>query len=192
MTELKQKHLGRKRNFIIEEKGSRYQRFDEGKFVDSLYKWEEIGFEETITSLLPSRFEYGMFFSILLNSMMFAIPFTLDDDDTVSGIVIRLAIIIVVIFANKLFARKFEKTLIGGYAYIDFFYFDKHQKEVDNFIAILKDEKINFFKKKYLYDEEFENMEAYHEKLKWLFEEEIITKEELKTFKTSNFTLTKK
>ena len=52
--------------------------------------------------------------------------------------------------------------------------------------------KINFFKKKYLYDEEFENMEAYHEKLKWLFEEEIITKEELKTFKTSNFTLTKK
>lgn len=187
MTELKQTHLGRKRNFIIEKKGLRFQRSDEGNFIDSLYKWEEIGFDETISSVLPSRYEYAMLFSILLNSMLFAIPFTLDGDDKISGIVIGLAITIVVVIARKLLAKKFEKTLTGGFAYISFFYFEKQQKEVDDFIATLKEEKIIYYKKKYLDEDEFENIEKYHKRLKWLYDEEIITREELKSLKKADF-----
>lgn len=191
MIYLRQVHLGRKRNFIIEAKGLRYQRYDEGKFIDELYKWEEIGFDETVSSLLPSRYEYILFCSILMNSTIFAIPFTLDGDDKVSGIVIGIALTIVVLVARKLFARKFEKTLTGGYAHINFFYFEKYQQEVDDFILELKEAKINFFKNKYLFDEEFDNIESYHEKLKWLYEEEIITKEEMKTLKKREFTISK-
>lgn len=192
MNELRQVHLGRKRNFIIEAKGLRYQRYDEGKFIDELYKWEEIGFDETVSSLLPSKYEFILFGSILINSLIFSIPFTLDGDDKAAGIVIGIALTIVVLVARKLFARKFEKTLNGGYAHINFFYFNKQKKEVDNFIVTLKEEKIKFFKKKYLYDEEFENIESYHEDLKWLYKEEIITKEEMKILKKSEFTMTKK
>ena len=106
MNELIQKHLGKKRIFTIEENGLRFQRFDEGKFINELYKWENIGFDETIISQLPTKFEFLLFGSLLLNLLTFTVPFTLDGNDKVIGLIIGVFTLSVVFLTKKLFTKK--------------------------------------------------------------------------------------
>lgn len=185
MNELSQKHLGKKRTYIIEEKGLRYQRFDEGKYIDELYKWENIGFEEIIISQLPSKFEYLLFGSLLMNLLTLTIPFTLDGNDKARGVVIGVFTVFTIFLSKKLFVKKYEKIISGGYS-VNFFYFDNHKKEVDNFIEILKKTKIDYLKKKYLNKENYDNLETYYNRISWLREEEIITDEEYQTLRNRN------
>jgi hypothetical protein len=182
MNELVQKHIGKKRIFTVEKKGVRYQRFEEGKFIDELYKWENIEFDETIISQLPSKFEMLLFGSLMMNLLTLTIPFTLDGNDQVIGIVIGVFTLATIFIAKKLFAKKFEKILTGRYP-LSFFYFDNHKNEVDNFIKVLRKNKIDFLKHKYIDKEEYENIESYYSRLNWLKDEEIITEEEYKIFK---------
>jgi len=185
MKELRQKHLGKKRLYIIEEKGLRYQRFDEGKYIDELYKWENIGFEEIIISQLPTKFEYLLFGSLLMNLLTLTIPFTLDGNDIARGLVIVIFTVVTIFLSKKLFSKKYENNINGGYS-IAFFYFDNNKKEVDKFIEILKKNKIDYLKKKYLNKENYDNLETYYNRISWLREEEIITDEEFQTLRNRN------
>ena len=182
MNELVQKHIGKKRIFTIEKKGVRYQRFEEGKYIDELYKWENIGFDETIISQLPSKFEMLLFGSLMMNVLTLTIPFTLDGNDKVIGVIIGIFTLATILITKKLFTKKFEKILTGGYP-MSFFYFESHKNDVDAFIKVLKKNKIDFLKHKYIDKEEYENIESYYTRLNWLKDEEIITEEEYKIFK---------
>lgn len=182
MNELVQKHIGKKRIFTIEKKGVRYQRFEEGKYIDELYKWENIGFDETIISQLPSKFEMLLFGSLMMNVLTLTIPFTLDGNDKVIGVIIGIFTLATILITKKLFTKKFEKILTGGYP-MSFLYFESHKNDVDAFIKVLKKNKIDFLKHKYIDKEEYENIESYYTRLNWLKDEEIITEEEYKIFK---------
>ena len=184
MNELIQKHLGKKRIFTIEENGLRFQRFDEGKFINELYKWENIGFDETIISQLPTKFEFLLFGSLLLNLLTFTVPFTLDGNDKVIGLIIGVFTLSVVFLTKKLFTKKYEKIISGAYS-VSFFYFQKNKSEVDKFIEILKNKKSDHLKNKYLNREYYDNLESYIHKLSWLRDEEIISNEEFLIFKNT-------
>ena len=189
MKELRQKHLGKKRIFIIEEKGLRYQRYDEGRFIDELYKWENIGFEETIISQLPSKYELILFGSLFMNLVMLSIPFTLDGNDKVTGVIIGLLIALTILLSKKLFAKKYEKILSGGFP-ISFFYYDNYKEEVDNFIKILKKTKIDYFRNKYINTEYYDSLDSYYSRMSWLRDEEIIDDEEYQSLKNKKYNST--
>jgi hypothetical protein len=123
-----------------------------------------------------------LFGSLMMNLLTLTIPFTLDGNDQVIGIVIAVFTLATIFIAKKLFAKKIEKILTGGYP-LSFFYFDNHKNEVDNFIKVLRKNKIDFLKHKYIDKEEYENIESYYSRLNWLKDEEIITEEEYKIFK---------
>jgi hypothetical protein len=182
MIELVQKHIGKKRIFTVEKKGVRYQRFEEGKFINELYKWENIGFDETIISQLPTKFEFILFGSLMMNILTLTVPFTLDGNDKVIGVVIGVFTLATIFISKKLFAKKYEKILTGGYP-LSFFYFENHKNDVDNFINVLKKNKIDYLKHKYIDNEEYDNIESYHNRLNWLRDEEILTDEEYKILK---------
>lgn len=190
MIEFKQKYLTKERIFRIEDKGLRYQRVDAGKFIDELYKWENIGFEEVIMSQLPSKFESVLFFSLLFNLLFFFIPFTFDGNSAVIGAVIGIFTVITIFLSNRLFTKKFEKILTGGYN-ISFFYFEKHKNEVDNFIEVLRKKKIDFLKNKYLVSHQYDNLESYNDRISWLRDEEIITDDEYQIFRKNKHNLVK-
>ena len=176
MKELRQKYRGKKRNFIIEDKGLRFQRFEEGRFVDELIKWENIGFEETVIGYLPTKFEMILFVSLLMNLLTLTVPFTLDDDPKITGVVIAVFTILTVLLSKKLFTKRYEKFLLGGNS-VGFFYFGNYQKDVDGFIKILKKERIRYFKNKYL-NSAIPQTPEFLNKLSWLKDEEIITDDE--------------
>lgn len=182
MIELVQKHIGKKRIFTVEKKGVRYQRFDEGKFINELYKWENIGFDEIIISQLPTKFELLLFGSLMMNVLTLTVPFTLDGNVKVNGIVIIVFTLATILITKKLFTKKYEKILTGGYP-LSFFYFENHKSDVDKFISVLKKNKIDYLKHKYIDNEEYENIESYYNRLNWLRDEEILTDEEYKILK---------
>ncbi len=123
-----------------------------------------------------------LFGSLMMNVLTLTVPFTLDGNDKITGVVIGVFTLATIFLTKKLFAKKFEKILTGGHP-LSFFYFDSHKNDVDNFIKVLKKNKIDFLKHKYIDKEEYDNTETFHNRLNWLRDEEIITEEEYKILK---------
>lgn len=184
--ELTQKHLSDKRVFSIEKKGIRIKLYRDGNFIEELYKWDGIGFDETIEGYQPTKYQSLFFCSLLINLLVFLIPFTFDGNDKIIGLIIGIFTAITIILSKFFFTKKYEKSISGSYITIRFLYFEKKQKEVDEFILKIKTERNSFFKEKYLHKKSYENFEDYLSRLDWLLEEEIISENEFNNLKNKD------
>ena len=181
--ELTQKHFSDKRVFIIEQKGVRVKLNRDGNFIEELYKWDGIGFDETTEGYKPSKYQTLFFTSLIINIIVFLVPFSFDGNDKVIGIIIALITTIVVVLSKFFFTKKYEKSISGSFLTLLFLYFQNKQKEVDNFIEKVKIKRNSFFKEKYLIKKQYENFEVFLSRLDWLKEEEIISDEEFNDLK---------
>ncbi|MCP9762835.1 hypothetical protein [Lacihabitans soyangensis] len=186
MKQLKQKNWSEKRNFDILSDGLKVEINTNESFNEEKISFDDIGFDEIVIKHTPSIILVGFYISVLLNIFLaiiiYSYNFPLKDAFFLKPILI-LFFSIAFFWGYKIF--KFEKTkTIRGNFDITFWYFSKNKKEVDVFIAKLKDERMKYYRDIFLELDEFEPPDILIQRLNWLKSQEYISKQELKEYLT--------
>jgi len=175
-----QTYRGNFKKYEITEKGLSLESKNSNDYIAYNVEYDDLGFDEIVRKFVPSRFEYGIFFSAIFNLILLGV--VLYPYITLKWLqftLLVLAIGIVGAWAMRLF--KFRKIkILEGEQNISFFYFEHHQEEVDLFIEQLKQYRRKYLRGKYMKYDELDDEEVQKSVYMWLYREKIITREELK------------
>lgn len=168
------------KKYEITEKGLALESKNSNDYIAYTVEYEDLGFDEIVRKFVPSRFEYAIFFSVLLNLVLIAVflyPYV--SLKWLQVILVAIAACAVFIWAKNLF--KFRKIkILEGDQNISFFYFEEQQEEVDEFISSLKEYRRKYLRGKYMKYDELDDEDVQKSVYTWLYKEKIITREEYK------------
>lgn len=171
------------RNFKIDSLGLMVESNIRGIFQSFTVKYEDIEFEETITTGTSSFFEKALFFSLLANLILLGIiasiwvkPF----EGSIYALIIPAVVFLSIIgvWAYLIFRKKTEKSL-NGKVKIIFFYEQRDRYKVDGFIQILKKKHRYYLRQRYMKIDDFIPVDQQEKLISWLFKRKIITRSEL-------------
>ncbi|MEM8527619.1 MAG: hypothetical protein AAGG68_23455 [Bacteroidota bacterium] len=175
---IRQTFRGNFKKYEITEKGLALESKNSNDYIAYNIEYEDLGFDEIVRKFVPSRFEYAIFFSILLNLILIGV--LLHPYITLKWLQFILVIIaagLVFVWAKNLF--KFRKIkILEGDQNISFFYFENQQEEVDTFIKDLKTYRKKYLRRKYMKYDELDDEDVQKSVYTWLYKEKIITREE--------------
>ena len=171
---------GNFKKYEITENGLALESKNSNDYIAYNVEYEDLGFDEIVRKFVPSRFEYAIFFSVLLNLILIAVllqPYI--SLKWLQFILLALAVGVALFWAKKLF--KFRKIkILEGDQNISFFYFEGQQEEVDEFISSLKKYRKKYLRGKYMKYDELDDEDIQKSVYTWLYKEKIITREEYK------------
>jgi predicted ABC-type exoprotein transport system permease subunit len=183
MKELIQKKGRDFRKYTFGDDGLKAEILLQGNY-DLLYiKYEDIGFNETITRKSPSTYQILLLISLIFNFILFFSILTLILDNTSAKQVILLLsgipLVVLAIFLTKTLLQSGIEKHIAGEAKIDFSYEKNERLKVDAFIASLKTHQKDFIRRKYMRIDQFIPFEQQSKVFLWLFNRSFITRSEL-------------
>lgn len=171
---------GNFKKYEITEKGLALESKNSNDYIAYNIEYEDLGFDEIVRKFVPSRFEYAIFFSVLLNLILIGVllyPYI--SLKWLQFILVLIATALVFVWAKNLF--KFRKIkILEGDQNISFFYFENQQEEVDAFIEQLKKYRRKYLRGKYMKYDELDDADMQKSVYSWLYKEKIITREEYK------------
>ena len=180
LQELKQKGWHDYKHYRIEEKGVFVELKINGQLTSRLVKYDEFGPETSIHNERPNPWAIGFFISFFINVL---IGFTLilqnlEVSDQVSTKVLIAVVVIMGLLAFQVFKFNHEKRINGYNFYLPFSY-EKDRQGVDDFIGQLFQARKDFFRDKFMKFDEVTPSETLRFNLQWLYENELISEEEL-------------
>lgn len=171
---------GNFKKYEITEKGLVLESKNSNDYIAYNVEYEDLGFDEIVRKFVPSRFEYAIFFSALLNLVLIGVllhPYI--SLKWLQFLIVTIVVGVVFFLAKNLF--KFRKIkILEGDQNISFFYFENQQEEVDEFIISLKKYRKKYLRGKYMKYDELDDEDVQKSVYTWLYKEKIITREEYK------------
>jgi hypothetical protein len=183
MKELVQKKGRDFRKYAFGENGLNAETLVLGSYQSTNIKYEDIGFNETITKKSPSIYKILLVISLFINLFLIfsIIAMSIRDISPIPAILIFSGIILVVLstfLAKSLWSSNIEKQ-INGPVKIEFYYEKSERQKVDAFIASLNKKQRDYIRKKYMRIDQLIPAEQQSKVFLWLFKSNFITRSEL-------------
>lgn len=158
------------RHYEIVPTGVKIEFKTHSSYNEQIVKFEDLGFDETITRNQPSSLVVGLFLSVFVNVLLVLILFMDKLQNLGPSVSNSVSIGVTVgmsMWAGQLF--KFEKLkLITGQVALPFWYSDKYQEEVNAFIESLKEARRDYFRNMYMAETEVDDNASIKQRLVWL------------------------
>jgi hypothetical protein len=180
---------------LVQKKGKEFRKYAFGKYglnaetlvldchQSKFIKYEDIGFNETITKKSPSIYKILLVVSLFFNLILIFLILALVVGEIYSkpAILIFSGIIFVVlsIFLIKSLLTSSVEKQITGPAKIEFNYEKRDREKVDTFIANLNKQQRDYMRKKYMRIDQLIPAEQQSKVFLWLFNRNFITYSEL-------------
>lgn len=182
MKELVQKKGREFRKYAFGENGLNAETLVLGTYQSNNIKYEDIGFNETITKKSPSFYKILLVVSLFINLILIiSILALIVGQISAKPILIFSGIILVVLstfLAKSLWSSNIEKQ-INGPVKIEFYYEKSERQKVDAFIASLNKKQRDYIRKKYMRIDQLIPAEQQSKVFLWLFKSNFITRSEL-------------
>lgn len=183
MKELVQKKGREFRKYAFGDNGLKAETLVLGSYQSSIIKYEDIGFNESITKNSPSIYKILLVISLFINLILVLsiLAISLREISPQPVILIFSGIILVVLstfLAKALMSSSIEKQITGP-AKIDFNFDKRERQKVDAFIASLKIKQRDYMRKKYMRIDQLIPAEQQSRVFLWLFKGNFITRSEL-------------
>lgn len=182
MKELVQKKGREFRKYALGDNGLNAETLVQGSYQSTIIKYEDIGFNETITKKSPSIYKILLVVSLFINLILIFLVLAMATGEISSKpILIFSGIALFVsstIMIKSLFTSSIEKHLTGT-AKIEFDYEKRERQKVDAFIASLNIKQRDYMRKKYMRIDQLIPAEQQSRVFLWLFNQNFITRSEL-------------
>ena len=183
MTEIYQKSGKEIRGYKIKKDGLDSEIKSSGNYQSFKIRFEEIDFNEIVSTKKPQPIEVGLFISVFFNLILLLVIFSdwlikTSGNETIISIVAFGLLGGLNVWMINLFKRSKEKILKGAQN-IFFFYEPKEQSTVDSFIENLKIKQRDYMREKYMQIDTLRPKERQEQTFFWLHDREFISKKEL-------------
>ncbi len=183
MTEIYQKRGKEIRGYKITNEGLDAEVKSNGNHQSFKIRFEEIDFNEIVSTKKPNSTEVGLFISVFLNLIFLLVIFSdwmtkTSGNETIISIVAFGILGGLSVCMINMFKRSKEKILKGAQN-IFFFYETREQTKVDSFIDNLKVKQRDFMRNKYMQIDNLRPKEGQEQTFFWLHDRQFISKQEL-------------
>ncbi|MDP3463533.1 MAG: hypothetical protein Q8S18_12145 [Bacteroidales bacterium] len=183
MTEIYQTRGKEIRGYKIKKDGLDSEIKSNGNHQSFKIRFEEIDFNEIVSTKKPQPIEVGLFISVFFNLILLLVIFSdwlikTSGNETIISIVAFGLLGGLSVWMINLFKRSKEKILKGSQN-IFFFYEPKEQSTVDSFIENLKIKQRDYMREKYMQIDTLRPKERQEQTFFWLHDREFISKQEL-------------
>lgn len=183
MTEIHQKRGKEIRKYMITNEGLHAEIKSNGNHQSYKINYEEIDYNEIVSTTKPNITEVGLFFSILMNLILLIFIFSdwlieITGNETIISVVAFGVLGGLSVWMVNLFKWGREKILRGAQN-IFFFYNTKEQTVVDSFIDQLKVKQKIFMRDKYMKIDNLRPIEGQEQIFFWLHDRQFINRQEL-------------
>lgn len=181
MTEIYQKRGKEVRGYKIQNDGLATEIKSNGNHQLFKIRFEEIDFDEVVSTKKPQPMEVGLLISVFLNLIFLLVIISNEMIKTNETIISAVAIGIIgglSVWTINLFKRSKEKIL-RGQQNLFFFYEPKEQSKVDSFIENLKVKQREYMREKYMQIDTLRPIANQEQTFFWLHDKDFISTEEL-------------
>jgi hypothetical protein len=141
--------------------------------------YEDVGFDEIVRRIEPTRGEYLFFASVAANALLLSALALLQLPWLWVGIVLAVLSVGAMLYWSRSLFRLRKTKILEGSQNIAFFYFPAQQEEVDAFIKVLKEYRRRHLRRKYMRYDDMDDDDMQKSTYMWLYREKLISREEL-------------